>query len=316
MNVGADLLAKSITGKNSLTECTVAELQRITVQYPYFGPAHFLLAQKLKEEDPLQYEKQFQKTFLYFQNPLWLEYLSGNHSIDQITHLATPGENFSEKKEVKEVEEKTNDVTEVINHDQEPNNVEELVDHPVVSNGPIFENENIQLQENKTEEIASEESIDETGEEQFQPTDEETSSLPPIPRLKIEPIDPASQKFSFEPYHTVDYFASQGIRLNEEEKPVDKFGKQLKSFTEWLKTMKRLPDSAIIAPGATVKDPKVDQLAETSIIEKDVITEAMAEVWEKQGNHEKAIETYRKLSLLNPGKSSYFAAKIEHLKQW
>jgi hypothetical protein len=40
----------------------------------------------------------------------------------------------------------------------------------------------------------------------------------------------------------------------------------------------------------------------------------MAEVWEKQGNLVKAKETYEKLSLLNPDKSSYFAAKIEHLK--
>jgi hypothetical protein len=45
------------------------------------------------------------------------------------------------------------------------------------------------------------------------------------------------------------------------------------------------------------------------------VTEAMAEVWEKQGNTIKALELYEKLSLLDPSKSSYFAAKIEHLKQ-
>jgi len=46
-----------------------------------------------------------------------------------------------------------------------------------------------------------------------------------------------------------------------------------------------------------------------------VVTEAMAEVWEKQGNAVKAQELYEKLSLLDPAKSAYFAAKIEHLKQ-
>ena len=40
----------------------------------------------------------------------------------------------------------------------------------------------------------------------------------------------------------------------------------------------------------------------------------MAEVWEKQGNPEKAIDIYNKLSLLEPSKSTYFAAKIEEIK--
>ena len=51
-----------------------------------------------------------------------------------------------------------------------------------------------------------------------------------------------------------------------------------------------------------------------SIDEREVITEAMAEVWWKQGNIEKAAEIYNKLKLLNPSKSHYFAAKIEALK--
>jgi hypothetical protein len=41
----------------------------------------------------------------------------------------------------------------------------------------------------------------------------------------------------------------------------------------------------------------------------------MAEVWAKQGAREKAIETYNKLSLQNPSKKAYFAAKIENLSR-
>ena len=119
----------------------------------------------------------------------------------------------------------------------------------------------------------------------------------------------------FEPYHTVDYFASQGIKFKEEEKPKDKFGQQLKSFTEWLKTMKKLPAQEIVKAVDTSSEKKVEQLAEHSIEDRDVVTEAMADVWEKQGNTSKAIEIYNKLSLLNPSKSSYFAAKIEQLKK-
>jgi hypothetical protein len=40
----------------------------------------------------------------------------------------------------------------------------------------------------------------------------------------------------------------------------------------------------------------------------------MAEVLEKQGQPEKAIQIYIKLSFLYPEKSAYFAAKIQQLK--
>jgi hypothetical protein len=131
----------------------------------------------------------------------------------------------------------------------------------------------------------------------------------------------AQEELLFEPFHTVDYFASQGIKFKEEEKPKDKLGQQLKSFTDWLRTMKRLPVSAITVAMETTADlsagaeQKVEQLAEHSLQERDVVTEAMADVWDKQGNTAKAIDIYSKLSLLDPSKSVYFAAKIEDLKK-
>jgi pentatricopeptide repeat protein len=44
-----------------------------------------------------------------------------------------------------------------------------------------------------------------------------------------------------------------------------------------------------------------------------VLTEAMAEVYAKQGQADKALEIYRKLSLLDPSRSATFAAKIAEL---
>ena len=85
--------------------------------------------------------------------------------------------------------------------------------------------------------------------------------------------------------------------------------------------MKRLPVTEIAKTVEVVSDlsagaeKKVEQLAEHSIAEREVLTETMAEVWEKQGNATKAIEIYSKLSLLEPSKSPYFATKIEELKK-
>lgn len=123
----------------------------------------------------------------------------------------------------------------------------------------------------------------------------------------------AKNELLFEPYYTIDYFASQGIQYKAEEKPTDKFGQQLKSFTEWIKEMKKLPLSEI---GKTVnpqEEKKVQQMASHSLSQDDVVTEAMADIWIKQGNINKAKEVLHKLSLLDPSKSAYFANRIKEL---
>jgi hypothetical protein len=133
-------------------------------------------------------------------------------------------------------------------------------------------------------------------------------------RLNIDSPDTKEQEITFEPLHASDYFASQGIKLSGEIKPADKLGKQLKSFTEWLKTMKKVhPDQ--LPPLTGQADMSIQQLAERSNKEAAVVTEAMADVLLQQGKTDKAREVYRKLSLLNPSKSAYFAAKIDQLKE-
>ncbi len=138
---------------------------------------------------------------------------------------------------------------------------------------------------------------------------------PPLVKTIIE-TPSAQQDVLFEPYHTIDYFASLGIRLDKmEPNPQDKLGKQLRSFTEWLKSMKKLPQASIEKVLGENEESAVVAAASHSVVGKDIITEAMAEVFEKQGLYEKAAEVYRKLSLLNPSKSAYFADRINALKR-
>ena len=49
--------------------------------------------------------------------------------------------------------------------------------------------------------------------------------------------------------------------------------------------------------------------------EEDLVSEDIAEIYAKQGLKSEAIEIYRKLSLLNPKKSAYFATQIEQLSK-
>ncbi len=60
----------------------------------------------------------------------------------------------------------------------------------------------------------------------------------------------------------------------------------------------------------------VFEMAINSIDKQDImVSEPLAEIHIKQGKYEKAIEIYRKLSLQNPEKKAYFAAKINHLNK-
>ncbi len=288
MNAQINQLVKSLLRKDTLEQCSLQELEQFADRHPYFGAAQLLLTKKLQLENPARYGEQLQKTFLFFNNPMWVEHLL-NETGD--AEIIAP----KKKEEVAEVK-------------PEPVIVEQI-EIPVIAA--------VEMKESELAEPVAEIVIEPIAQASAEITKEPRFDLP---TLKIEAPDsyrddPAKAELLFEPFHTVDYFASQGIKFKEEEKPKDKFGLQLKSFTDWLKTMKRLPVSEIAKTVEIISEKKVEQLAEHSLVERPVVTEAMAEVWVKQGNAAKAIEVYAKLSLLYPSKSLYFAAKIEDLKK-
>lgn len=139
----------------------------------------------------------------------------------------------------------------------------------------------------------------------------------PIPIPSMKDISPQTDELPiFEPYHTIDYFASQGIKLSQEVPVNDRLGRQLRSFTDWIKTMKKLPQADLEHQMDEVgMAERITAMAAGSVLAREVLTETMAEVLVKQGNFSGAIELYHKLSLAHPNKSVYFAARIEHLKK-
>lgn len=268
MHNEAQVILKNLFNQSSLDNVSIEEISAITDRYPYFNAAQFLLAKKERsEEDDL---RQGQHPVLFFNNPLWFEFLMQK---ELPVSTEVQDEMVLEKAGLQQTDQEES-------IDTLKENVEEVIPSPV-----------------STQEPAS------------QKLDPTTGSVANNPGTEAKP----STDLEFEPYHTIDYFASQGIRLQQSDLSKDKFGQQLKSFTEWLKSMKRIPEPQQPSQAEIHAQENVARIAEHSIESKDVYTEAMAEVWAKQGNRQKAIEIYKKLSLLNPSKSTYFAAKIEQL---
>jgi hypothetical protein len=112
----------------------------------------------------------------------------------------------------------------------------------------------------------------------------------------------------------VDYFASQGIKLGLTEQK-DELSNKVKSFTSWLKTMKKLQP---IPENSISRKKYADDYTENEskhVSGDAIITESMAEVFVKQGLFDKAIDIYIKLSLQNPSNSHIFANRIISIKE-
>lgn len=303
--------------ENSLHDVAEADLQQFTNDYPYAIIGQFLLAEKMRHENQDSFHDQALRTSLYFNNPAWLYWQLQEHQEANleglkaaITMVDEPP--VEETKVVAETKPGTGEITAIENKPAEGTTAPVVqksisLEDPATGHIAAVGNQQSVKQEAKVEEAPKEAAK----------AEENTSAVALAEAVNAPAAQPVINEIGFDPYHTIDYFASQGIKLKLEELAKDKLGQQLKSFTEWLRSMKRIGPAGINGAGAQLDETAqqaIQSIADTSIEGKDIVTEAMAEVWVKQGNYRKAIAIYEKLSLQNPVKSPYFADRIQQLK--
>ncbi len=280
-----------LSGKLDLSQLKADTLHELADAYPYFAPAQYFLASKLGIDKNERSLSQAQKANLYFSNSFWLAYqlqhgLKNTHEpkVSALPLTMVPdGIAVPTVEAVKEIMRKIDQAEEVQKEDEEeplPEGAE--TDSPIEtddSDSKIAGMLSGQLAEFKKP-LAADAKLD---------------------------IEQERQRL-----HTIDYFASQGIKIDLSSIPQDKLTRHLLKFTDWLKQIKQVNPSELAANLEMEK--AVAQTAQTSNESREVLTETMAEVLIKQGQTEKAVQLLIKLSFLNPEKSSYFAAKIEQLK--
>ncbi|MCK9403590.1 MAG: hypothetical protein M0Q26_09335 [Chitinophagaceae bacterium] len=270
-----------LSGKLKLADLSTESLQKMTDLYPYFIPARFFLAAKERastNKGPLVLA---QKANLYFTNPHWLWYQleHSEKNLHTLSTATTPP--LSKKPEVMAVPtvEAVKDILRKIDPAGEQKTDNTKIDFSTETESRIADILSGQL----------------------------AAFNKPIDPNELLDIELEKQRL-----HTIDYFASQGIKIDLSSIPQDKLTRNLLKFTDWLKQIKQVNPAELISNIEMEK--AVAETAKNSNETREILTETMAEVFIKQGQKEKAIQLLIKLSFLNPEKSSYFAAKIEQLK--
>lgn len=328
--INADVLNRLLQQPSLLKETTVADLEMMAYQYPWFGTAQLLLAAKQKQTGSLNADKQVQKAMIYFSEPLW----SGAQLHKFIAAEPVPAIPVDESETFIAMDE--TDASLDAEATVEAEDIRDGKEGNVATDAVIDAEYVLQAEADKeADQLLKEAEIESQAEALIEAdaerevadfisqSDAELAAEATIGSdfakedlMNAEKSEPVQEKpvFTFEPFHTVDYFASQGIKLREEKLDNDQLGKQVKSFTQWLRSMKKIYVEENKDLGV-IEEKEVVAIATESNQQTEVITETMAEVLSKQGKKAQAIDLYRKLSLLHPEKSVYFASRIDELKQ-
>jgi len=288
-----DRVVKKLCTVDTLSSLSVEDLHAMQLEAPYV--TIFTLLHTLHPNNHNTIKTKWEDINVHANNLLWWQYVE--LALEEVPNEATAIELIEE------------DVISI-----EPETLE------LEATQAIEEKESTAIiVETKVPELKDIQPIEETADIESIEIEEEVPTVFSTALAKVKesldaPLPKENVFIDLEPYHTVDYFASQGIKIDVIVEPKDKLGKQLKSFTDWLKTMKRIGPTPANLSIDMEAEKEVVHHAASSITKDEIITETMAEVLAKQGKIDKAIEVYEQLRLINPEKNAYFANKIQELK--
>ena len=315
-----------------LDESTIPELEQLILEFPYFQVAHVLLAINSKSVNHIRYSGRLKMAAVHAGNRGLLrqhiENLSINSSIEVVsqdkptnTDVVITAVGIGQKPEVSEAP-----------PDNTSRLFEEATPHPEVSVHPsnsLLSHLRELVNEQDGRKISTADQQDKAGE-----IPEVISGMGrPYEKLITEPVreensgkDDAGADSELFPdellLESLQYgqYSVENAIKNEDEDV------SLASNIAAGEVDEGLPDKTMeiidrfIEAGPRISKPRkdffnpADKARESTIDHEDIVSETLAKIYLQQGNAEKAINIYRKLSLNNPNKSTYFAAKIAKIQ--
>ncbi len=323
-----------IRSPETLNLKAVNELEDITERYPYFQNAHLLLAKQYHGHQNIKYESYLRKAAAYapdrkilydlIHTPVTTEiHMERSDEVEQEIHSETQTETVPsieppqsqsetehESAEQKPEEHPAYDPAEILK--QRLAELNATTEEPASTSDDTSDDHEQQTAETQLVESSANTS-DIHSEEQQEPETEDTEQ--PV-TADVKPA--ASEKHSF-----VDWLRTRSIPVipaeqvgerysgmdNDPEADAASADQSDDILEKFIKSEPR-----IIPAKAQFYSP--GNMARKSVqSNSDVVSETLAAIYAKQGNIEKAIESYKTLSLKFPEKSSYFAGLIDKLRQ-
>jgi hypothetical protein len=267
-----------IKSPEQLNEESLPQLENLVKEYPYFQTAETLLAMNLLLKGNFKFNDQLRLASAYAADRKLLK-----HQLNTIQKSKEPETRIESPPHEKEYA-----VPEKKDHSSDTKSLADLINQ-LKTEVDLYM---IQAPDQKSnKQIAKLHQIAVKLEKLIEP-DEKKST---VVEKKKEAKQPAPPDYNLEHLEEISLKKPKQIANAE---LIDKF----------------IKEEPRIVPKPTFFDP-VDSAKQSILDNESVVSETLAEIYYKQGNLSKAIKIYKKLSLVNPQKSSYFAAQIEKIQK-
>ncbi len=262
------------------------DFDEVIKMYPFFSGAHILLSMALNQSRDIRFPEALKNAALY----------SGDRKVLYNLHNPTNQKTLSKEPLITVVE--TIEETRVRPNSEEINRLEisevnsldivsQILNYPEIS----------RIETEKIEEEKREEQVD-------KPTLEKVIEV----SVDLDFAEKLQGKHSF--YEWLNQYKSENkskeqIGVNSKEEFVQK-EQLIERFIQTEPRISKPVKTEFFSPIIMAKKSVEDN--------DDIVSETLAKIYAEQGNIEKAIRIYQKLSLLYPDKSGYFAALIQKLE--